>query len=199
MPEFVPSTEWLTKSAHKQVGWLVNEVLNASYGWVGIEGLRKRKKAIIQRFPGVPRVGDTLHHGRPTRTGQGTYRVVRVEGVHTIRKHHRLGRPARPGSWGHPLVGTSGSRRVVVSVLFWESCHLWRVKSLVVHAIPLGRLKLNWQAPPVHSALGPGPSAPPPPTLPNRLPRPFESWKVGRLSGQRLGLRCDPSRLRRTT
>jgi hypothetical protein len=58
----------------------VNEVLNASDGWIGIEGLRKRKKAIIQKFPGVPRVGDTLHHGRPTQTGHGTYRVFGSSG-----------------------------------------------------------------------------------------------------------------------
>jgi hypothetical protein len=63
----------------------------------------------------------------------------------------------------------------------------------------LGKAHVELAGPACAFVAGAGAFPPPPPTrgrrrpgecsLPNKLPRPFESWKVGHVPGQRLGLR----------
>jgi hypothetical protein len=52
--------------------------------------VRRTQMCFSQKVPGVPRVGDTLHHGGPTQTGHRTYRVVRVEWFTGSYAHHAM-------------------------------------------------------------------------------------------------------------
>ena len=74
-----PTTEWLTSSIHRVVNDLFNIVYDDLTGWVCIQGIKDRKKEVLKKLPGVPRVGETLRYGRPTQTGHGKYAVVSVE------------------------------------------------------------------------------------------------------------------------
>ncbi len=79
MSEPKPDMEWLINSIHRIVSRVENDIDEDRSGWVCIEGIRNRKKPVLKKFPGVPRVGDTLWFGRRTQVGHGKYVVVGVE------------------------------------------------------------------------------------------------------------------------
>ena len=74
-----PTMEWLVNSIHGIVSRLENALEEDLTGCICIEGIRNRKKPVLKKLPGVPRVGDTLWFGRPTQVGHGEYVVVGVE------------------------------------------------------------------------------------------------------------------------
>jgi hypothetical protein len=74
-----PTLEWLVNSIHQVVSRLENDFLDDLTGWVCIEGIRNRKRPVLKKLPGAPRVGETLWFGRSTQVGHGKYVVVSVE------------------------------------------------------------------------------------------------------------------------